>query len=175
MAIKVSIVEDLPEVREGLSELIKSDKELLLLENFDNAESAMEKAKQYMKERQAFGRPIGKFQVLRHKLAKMSITVEACRSLSYRAVAEFIEKGPEAYKIISIAKAFVCEEAFNVINEALQIHGGWGYMEDYGIARSFRDIRLMTVGAGTTEIMYEIISKIEIDEVKHKKQMIKQR
>ena len=139
------------------------------------AESAMEKAKQYMKERQAFGRPIGKFQVLRHKLAKMSITVEACRSLSYRAVAEFIEKGPEAYKIISIAKAFVCEEAFNVINEALQIHGGWGYMEDYGIARSFRDIRLMTVGAGTTEIMYEIISKIEIDEVKHKKQMIKQR
>ncbi|MCG3165239.1 MAG: Acyl-CoA dehydrogenase, short-chain specific [Bacteroidia bacterium] len=139
------------------------------------AESAMEKAKKYMKEREAFGRPIGKFQVLRHKLAKMSITVEACRSLSYRAVAEFIEKGPEAYKIISIAKAFVCEEAFNVINEALQVHGGWGYMEDYGIARSFRDIRLMTVGAGTTEIMYEIISKIEIDEVKHKKQMIKAR
>lgn len=135
------------------------------------AESAMEKAKKYMKERQAFGRPIGKFQVLRHKLAKMSIGVEACRSLSYRAVAEFIEKGPEAYKIISIAKAFVCEEAFNIINEALQIHGGWGYMEDYGIARSFRDIRLMTVGAGTTEIMYEIISKIEIDEVKHKRQI----
>ncbi|MGE0638368.1 MAG: acyl-CoA dehydrogenase family protein [Bacteroidia bacterium] len=135
------------------------------------AESAMEKAKKYMKERQAFGRPIGKFQVLRHKLAKMSIGVEACRSLSYRAVAEFIEKGPEAYKIISIAKAFVCEEAFNIINESLQIHGGWGYMEDYGIARSFRDIRLMTVGAGTTEIMYEIISKIEIDEVKHKRQI----
>lgn len=135
------------------------------------AESAMEKAKKYMKERQAFGRPIGKFQVLRHKLAKMSIGVEACRSLSYRAVAEFIEKGPEAYKIISIAKAFVCEEAFTIINEALQIHGGWGYMEDYGIARSFRDIRLMTVGAGTTEIMYEIISKIEIDEVKHKRQI----
>lgn len=135
------------------------------------AESAMEKAKKYMKERQAFGRQIGKFQVLRHKLAKMSIGVEACRSLSYRAVAEFIEKGPEAYKIISIAKAFVCEEAFTIINEALQIHGGWGYMEDYGIARSFRDIRLMTVGAGTTEIMYEIISKIEIDEVKHKRQI----
>ena len=63
------------------------------------------------------------------------------------------------------------EEAFTIINEALQIHGGCGYMEDYGIARSFRDIRLMTVGAGTTEIMYEIISKIEIDEVKHKRQI----
>ncbi len=113
--------------------------------------------------------------MLRHKLAKMSIAVEACRSLAYRAVAEYIEKGPAAYKIISIAKAFTSEQAFEVINEALQIHGGWGYMEDFGLARALRDIRLVTVGAGTTEIMYEIISKIEIDEVKHKKQMIKQR
>jgi alkylation response protein AidB-like acyl-CoA dehydrogenase len=135
------------------------------------ADSAMEKAKQYMKEREAFGRQIGKFQVLRHKLAKMSISVEACRSLTYRAVAEYIEKGPAAYKIVSIAKAFTSEEAFTVINEALQIHGGWGYMEDFGLARALRDIRLVTVGAGTTEIMYEIISKIEIDEVKHKRQI----
>lgn len=135
------------------------------------AENAMEKAKKYMKEREAFGRPIGKFQVLRHKLAQMAIKVEACRSMSYRAVAEYIEYGPAAYKIISMAKAFVCEESFNVINDALQIHGGWGYMEDYGIARSLRDIRLMTVGAGTTEIMHEIISKIVIDEVKHDKQI----
>jgi len=135
------------------------------------AENAMEKAKKYMKEREAFGRQIGKFQVLRHKLAQMAIKVEACRSISYRAVAEYIEYGPAAYKIISMAKAFVCEESFNVINDALQIHGGWGYMEDYGIARSLRDIRLMTVGAGTTEIMHEIISKIVIDEVKHDKQI----
>ena len=139
------------------------------------AEAALEKAKAYMKERKAFGREIGKFQVLRHKIAKMAITVEACRSLSYRAVAEYIEKGPAAYYIISIAKAFVCEESFNVVNEALQIHGGWGYMEDYGLARSFRDLRLMTVGAGTTEIMHEIISKIEMDEVRHDKVQIKQR
>ncbi|HWB63965.1 MAG TPA: acyl-CoA dehydrogenase family protein [Chitinophagales bacterium] len=138
------------------------------------AEAAMEKAKKYMKEREAFGRPIGKFQVLRHKLAKMAISVEACRSIAYRAVAEYIEHGPGAYKIISIAKAFVCEEAVNVVNESLQIHGGWGYMEDYGIARSYRDIRLLTVGAGTTEIMHEIISKIVVDEVKHERQ-IKQR
>jgi alkylation response protein AidB-like acyl-CoA dehydrogenase len=139
------------------------------------ADAALQKSKKYANERQAFGRPIAKFQVLRHKIAKMSISVEACRSLAYRAVSEYIEKGPGAYKIISIAKAFICEESFNVINEALQIHGGWGYMEDYGIARSFRDIRLMTVGAGTTEIMHEIISKIEMDEVKHEKQLIKAR
>lgn len=140
-----------------------------------SAHQATEKAKRYMHEREAFGRPIAKFQVLRHKIAKMAVTSEACKSMAYRAVAEFIEYGPGAYKIISMAKAFVCEEAFNVINEALQIHGGWGYMEDYGIARSFRDIRLMTMGAGTTEIMYEIISKIEMDEVKHDKQLIKAR
>ncbi len=139
------------------------------------AEAALEKAKKYAKEREAFGRPIAKFQVLRHKIAKMAIGVEACKSLAYRAVAEYIEFGPGAYKIISIAKAFVCEESFNIINEALQVHGGWGYMEDFGIARSFRDIRLMTVGAGTTEIMHEIISKIEMDEVRHEKQLIKQR
>ncbi len=140
-----------------------------------SAAHATEKAKRYMSEREAFGRPIAKFQVLRHKIAKMAITTEACKSLAYRAVAEFIEQGPAAYRIISIAKCYVCEESFNVINEALQIHGGWGYMEDYGIARSLRDIRLMSVGAGTTEIMHEIISKIEMDNVKHDKQLIKAR
>lgn len=140
-----------------------------------SANNALQKAKAYMHERSAFGRPIAKFQVLRHKIAKMAITTEACKSLAYRAVAEYIEKGPGAYKIVSIAKAYVCEEAFYVINEALQIHGGWGYMEDYGLARSLRDFRLMTVGAGTTEIMHEIISKIEMDEVTHDKQLLKAR
>jgi acyl-CoA dehydrogenase len=140
-----------------------------------SAANATLKAKRYMQEREAFGRQIGKFQVLRHKIAKMAVTTEACKSIAYRAVAEYIEQGPAAYKIVSMAKAFCCEESFNVINECLQIHGGWGYMEDYGIARSFRDIRLMTMGAGTTEIMYEIISKIEMDEVKHEKQLIKAR
>ena len=140
-----------------------------------SAAHATDKAKRYMNEREAFGRPIAKFQVLRHKIAKMAITTEACKSLAYRAVAEFIEQGPAAYRIISIAKCYVCEESFIVINDALQIHGGWGYMEDYGIARSLRDIRLMSVGAGTTEIMHEIISKIEMDNVKHDKQLIKAR
>jgi alkylation response protein AidB-like acyl-CoA dehydrogenase len=140
-----------------------------------SAEGALEKAKAYMREREAFGRKLAKFQVLRHKIAKMAISVEACRTLAYRAVAEYIEKGPAAYYIITIAKAFICEEAFNVVNEALQIHGGWGYMEDYGLARAFRDLRLLTIGGGTTEIMHEIISKIEMDEVRHEKVQIKAR
>jgi acyl-CoA dehydrogenase len=139
------------------------------------AEWAMNKAKNYMNERKAFGREIGKFQVLRHKLAEMAIKVECCRSMSYRALAEFIERGPEAIKIISMAKAYVSETTIEVINEAIQIHGGWGYMEDYGLARAWRDTRLMTIGAGTTEIMNEIISKLVIDEVEHKRQVIKAR
>ncbi|HXH18861.1 MAG TPA: acyl-CoA dehydrogenase family protein [Chitinophagales bacterium] len=139
------------------------------------AEAALEKAKQYARERSAFGKPINKFQVIRHKLAEMAITVEACRSLTFRAVQEYIERGPEAIKIVTIAKAFVSEECFRVVNEALQIHGGWGYHEDFGIARAFRDTRLMTIGAGTTQVMHEIISKLVVDEVTHRKTFMKAR
>ncbi len=136
------------------------------------ADWAMKKAKQYMKEREAFGKPISNFQVLRHKLAQMAIAVEACRSFSYRAVSEFIEKGNEASLTISMAKAFVGQESFKIIDEALQIHGGWGYMEDYGVARALRDMRLLSVGAGTTEIMHEIISKLIIDDVQYKRKLV---
>jgi acyl-CoA dehydrogenase len=140
-----------------------------------SGEFALYKAMQYAKEREAFGKAIGKFQVIRHKMAKMAIDVEACRSMAYRAVHEFMEKGPEAIKIVSMAKAFICERTFEVINEALQIHGGWGYMEDYGLARALRDARLMTVGAGTTEVMHEIISKMIVDDVRHQRQFVKAR
>lgn len=140
-----------------------------------SAEFALFKAMSYAKEREAFGKQIGKFQVIRHKMAKMAIDVEACRSMAYRAVHEFLEKGPEAIKIVSMAKAFICERTFDVINEALQIHGGWGYMEDYGLARALRDARLMTVGAGTTEVMHEIISKMIVDDVRHQRQFVKAR
>jgi citronellyl-CoA dehydrogenase len=105
----------------------------------------------------------------------MATKVEAMRAMAFRAIEEFEEKGSGAVKIITMAKAFCCEEAQYVVNEALQVHGGWGYMEDYGIARSWRDMRLLTLGAGTTEIMNEIISKIVIDEKKHERQFIQAR
>jgi alkylation response protein AidB-like acyl-CoA dehydrogenase len=139
------------------------------------AEAALEKAKRYTREREAFGRSINKFQVIRHKLATMATKVEAMRAMAFRAIEEFEEKGSGAVKVITMAKAFCCEEAQYVVNEALQVHGGWGYMEDYGIARSWRDMRLLTLGAGTTEIMNEIISKIVIDEKKHERQFIQAR
>ena len=124
-------------------------------------------------ERKAFGRLIGQFQVIRHKLAQMAITVEACRSISYRAVAEFIEKGSNAVEIVTMAKAFTSEECIKVIDDALQLHGGVGYMEDYGIARAWRDARLLTVGAGTTQIMHEILGKLILDDVNYKDKLQK--
>lgn len=139
------------------------------------AEWALGKALKYSKEREAFGRQIGKFQVLRHKMAQMAITVEACRSMAFRAVYEFIEKGPEAIQFISMAKAFVSEESLKVIHDAIQIHGGWGYHEDYGLARCWRDSRLMTIGAGTTEVMHEIISKMIVDDKQYKRQFLQAR
>ncbi len=135
------------------------------------AEWALGKAKQYALERKAFGREIAKFQVIRHKIAQMAITVEVCRSIAFRAVAEFIEEGNKAETIITMAKAFISEESIKVINDALQIHGGVGYTEDYGIARAWRDARLLTIGAGTTEIMHEILGKVVLDEVQHTDKM----
>ena len=139
------------------------------------AEWALEKAKQYAREREAFGKSINKFQVIRHKMAEMAIKVEACRSIAFRAVQEFLDEGPAAIGIITMAKAYVSETSQEVIDAALQIHGGWGYNEDYGVARAWRDNRLMTIGAGTTQIMHEIISKLVVDEVSHRKQYIKAR
>ncbi|MCB9232745.1 MAG: acyl-CoA dehydrogenase family protein [Bacteroidia bacterium] len=133
------------------------------------AEWALEKAKGYIQEREAFGRAIGKFQVVRHKIARMAINLEAMRSITFRAVSEFIETGPKAVAIISMAKAYVSEECLKVINEALQLHGGWGFMEEYGLARAYRDLRLMSIGAGTTEVMLEILSKMVIDDKQHER------
>ena len=82
-------------------------------------------------------------------------------------MAEYIEKGNKAETIITMAKVFTSEEALKVINDALQLHGGVGYTEDYGIARVYRDARLLPIGAGTTQIMYEILGKMIIDDASH--------
>lgn len=139
------------------------------------AEFCYLKALQYAQERHAFGRPIAKFQVVRHKLAQISTRLEACRSIAYRATEEYIETGSGATEIISMAKAFIGEEIQKIIYESLQIFGGNGFVEDYGIARVYRDMRLFTIGGGTTEIMYEVISKIILEEAKHKHHFFKAR
>ena len=119
---------------------------------------ALQDALKYGKERSAFGRPIGNFQVWKHKFAEHLTTLEASRLLAYQAVAQ-IESGQDPTKLVSMSKLFSTDAAQKVVYDCMQFHGGYGYIEEYDVARSFRDIRLLPIGGGTSEIMKEIIYK----------------
>jgi citronellyl-CoA dehydrogenase len=122
------------------------------------AKQILDRSIQYGKERQAFGRPIIKFQVWRHAFVDMLTEVEAGRLLAYKAAHKFAA-GEDATLEISQAKLYCGELANKVADRCLQFHGGMGYMEEYFIARAWRDLRLITIGGGTSEVMKEIISK----------------
>lgn len=122
------------------------------------AERALEMTLQYAREREAFGRPIGKFQTIRHRFAEMATDIEAARQLVYGAAWLFAE-GHYPVREISQAKLFAARILCQVADECLQIHGGWGYMTEYEIERIFRDARLNRIGAGTDEIMLEVIGR----------------
>jgi citronellyl-CoA dehydrogenase len=113
----------------------------------------------YSLERHAFGKPIGKFQVWRHRLVELLTQIQAGKMLTYHACDLFNRK-INCVKEISMAKLYVAELAIKVANECLQIHGGYGYMEEYDISRAYRDVRLLSIGGGTSEIMKEIIGKL---------------
>ncbi len=112
----------------------------------------------YGHERKAFGRPIVGFQVWRHKFAELLTQLAAAKALNYQAV-EVINRGEDPTLAVSMAKLFACDLAQKVAYECLQFHGGYGYIEEYDIARASRDVRLMTIGGGTSEVMKEIIGK----------------
>ena len=124
----------------------------------ESAQQAIEDAIKYAQERKVFGRKVSEFQVTQHKLAKLQTKLTAARQLLYYA-ARLIEAKEDASMEISMCKAFCADVACEVADECLQIHGGYGYIEEYDIARFYRDIRLWKIGAGTTEVMYEIIAK----------------
>ena len=113
---------------------------------------------EYAKERQAFGRPIGRFQAIRHKFAEMSVTIEAARAMTYNALRLFSE-GEDAIGEVTKAKLFSQRAAVDLADECMQIHGGYGYMREYGIERAVRDLRLGPIGGGTDEVMKEILGK----------------
>jgi citronellyl-CoA dehydrogenase len=112
----------------------------------------------YARSREAFGRPILKFQVWRHKLVEHLTTIEAARRLTYHAC-DLFNRGEPAVEAISMAKLYACDAAQRVVYDLQQLHGGYGYIEEYHVARAFRDLRLLTIGGGTAEIMKEIIGK----------------
>ncbi len=122
------------------------------------AQSVFDRTLQYAKERQAFGRSIGKFQVIRHKFADMATKIETARQLTYTTAWRF-QNGDYPVREITMAKLYASRIAVEVADECIQIHGGAGYMQEYGIERSWRDLRLNRIGAGTDEIMLDVIGR----------------
>jgi acyl-CoA dehydrogenase len=132
---------------------------LMALGSVAGMQATLERTIQYALEREAFGRPIGKHQALRHKIAEMAVKVETGRALTYHALRLFAE-GHDAIKEVTMAKLKTQRDAFDVADDAIQIHGGAGYMREYDVERAARDARLGPIGGGTDEIMREILGKL---------------
>jgi len=129
-------------------------------------ESAMAYTLKYMSERHAFGRPINKFQVLRHRMAQLAAEIESCKQFVHYC-ARLNNDGKYAVKECSMAKLLATELSDKVMYQCLQSFGGYGFIEEYKIARMFRDSRVGTIGGGSSEIMREIIAKMVIDDVSY--------
>jgi hypothetical protein len=131
------------------------------------AEFALEYAINYMQERTAFGKSLDKFQALRHKIAEMASRVDMCKEYNY-SITKRLNDGHYVVKEASMSKLLSTKMADEVIYDALQMLGGYGYMEEYPMARLFRDSRLGPIGGGTSEILKEIIAKMVIDKKEYK-------
>lgn len=123
------------------------------------AQQALELASEHAKERVQFGRPIANFQVTRHKIADMATEIEAARQLVYNTIRIYVEK-EECQAEVAMCKLYACEMANRVIDQAIQIFGGYGYMMEYPVQRQWRDARINTIGGGTSEIQREIIGRL---------------
>ena len=120
---------------------------------------AIDKARDYMFERKAFGKNLAEFQVLQFKLADMATNLEAARLMIYRAADAMDRADPQASMYSAMGKRFATDLGFEIVNEALQIHGGYGYLKDYGMEKLVRDLRVHQILEGTNEIMRVVISR----------------
>ncbi len=123
------------------------------------AEAALQKSLEYAKERKAFGSRIADFQALQFKLADMATDLECARSFLWRAAAALDAKTPDATRLCAMAKRVATDTGFEVANHALQIHGGYGYLADYGIEKIVRDLRVHQILEGTNEVMRMIVAR----------------
>lgn len=130
------------------------------------AESALEYTMDYMRQREAFGRKLQEFQVLRHRIAQIVADISTTKAYIQHCC-DLQNNGGYAVKECSIAKLQASELAVRVVSQCLQFFGGYGFTEDYKIARLYRDVRVGTIIGGTSEIMLEIIAKIVIDDIKY--------
>jgi acyl-CoA dehydrogenase len=131
---------------------------LMALGSVAGMQLSFERTLEFAKQRTAFGRPIGRHQAIRHKLAEIAVTIEGGRTLTYHALRLFTQ-GIDATREVTMAKLATQRAAFDVADTCLQIHGGAGYMEEYEIERAARDARLGPIGGGTDEIMREILGR----------------
>ncbi|WP_285374614.1 acyl-CoA dehydrogenase family protein [Pseudomonas sp. lyk4-TYG-107] len=130
---------------------------LALMANM-TSQLALEEALKWAREREAFGKPIGKFQVIKHRLAEMATALEVSREFTYRQAAK-MAAGQSVIKEISMAKNVATDTSDRITSEAVQILGGLGYMRESLVERLYRDNRILSIGGGTREVMNEIISK----------------
>lgn len=123
------------------------------------AQSALDKSLSYMKERKAFGKQLDEFQALQFRVADMATELEAARTFLWRAAAALDRKDADAGMLCAMAKRFGTDIGFEVANDALQLHGGYGYLAEYGIEKIVRDLRVHQILEGTNEIMRLIVSR----------------
>ncbi|WP_409251393.1 acyl-CoA dehydrogenase family protein [Bacillus sp. SCS-153A] len=123
------------------------------------AEAAFERALQYSKERKQFGRPLSQFQVTQFKLADMAMKIELARNMIFKA-AWLKDQGRPFAKEASMCKLYASEVAMEIADEAIQIHGGYGYMKEYEVERYMRDAKLLEIGEGTSEVQRMVISRL---------------
>jgi alkylation response protein AidB-like acyl-CoA dehydrogenase len=122
------------------------------------AQGAYDAALKYSKLRKQFGRPISEFQTIQNKLVDMATSIDASRLLTYRA-ATMLDQGKRVTKESAMAKLFSSEAAVKVADEAVQIHGGYGFIKDYPVEKFYRDVKLCTIGEGTSEIQRLVIAR----------------
>ena len=123
------------------------------------AKGALERALDYAKEREQFGRPIGDFQAIQHKLAEMQTEIEAARQLTYKSAWSVDNKEEQLTTLASMAKEYASRVAVEVADEAVQIHGGAGYVDDFDVERFYRDAKITQIYEGTSEIQKNVIAR----------------
>jgi alkylation response protein AidB-like acyl-CoA dehydrogenase len=127
------------------------------------AESSLEHSIRYLRERDAFGHPIGDFQGMRWKAADMAIQIEAGRGLLYRAAAT-ADPFPDP-TLAAMAKVFVNEMSIAVCSEAVQVHGGYGFLDEFPVSRNYRGVRYGTLGGGTTETLRNLVGRTLVEKM----------
>lgn len=168
--VKVPIANLMGEEDKGFSYIMQhfaSERLIMGINAHARAEFALDYALKYMSEREAFGRTINKFQALRHTIADLYTEMEMCKTFNY-AVANCLDKGDYVVKEATMSKLKSTKMADEVIYQCLQFLGGYGYMEEYPLARLARDSRLGPIGGGTSEILREILAKMIIDKKEYK-------